>query len=112
MVWRCATLDGCVSIAALSSFGLWDRVRRTMGLRKIFHNGREVRAGWRLILFCVLIVAIAFAARMGLEFLHLADYPGLHPVDLIIADSLLLLTALIATAIMARFEHRSLAVYG
>jgi len=83
-----------------------------MGLRKIFHNGTEVRAGWRLILFCVLVVAIAFAARMGLEFLHLADYPGLHPVDLIIADSLLLLTALIATAIMARFEHRSLAVYG
>src|SRR5579859_237629 len=81
-------------------------------LRKVFHNGRELRAGWRLLLFCALVVAIAFAARMGLERLHLADYPGLHPVDLIVGDTLLLLIALIATSIMARFEHRTLVVYG
>jgi membrane protease YdiL (CAAX protease family) len=83
-----------------------------MGLSKIFHNGRELRAGWRLLLFLVLVVAIAFAARTAVEHLHLADYPGLNPVDFIVADSLLLAVALISTSIMGRFEHRSLAVYG
>src|SRR5690349_16167314 len=83
-----------------------------MGLKKIFHNGRELRAGWRLLVFLVLVVAIAFAARTAVEYLDLADYPGLHPVDVLVSDSLLLAVALIATSIMARFEHRSFAVYG
>lgn len=81
-----------------------------MGLRTIFHNGRELRAGWRLLLFCVLIVAFGRAARMGMEHLALPD--GLHPVAFIVFDAVLLIVALIATAIMGRFEHRSLAVYG
>jgi len=81
-----------------------------MGLRKIFHNGRELRAGWRLLLFCVLIVALGYAARTGMDHLVLPD--GLHPVAFIVGDAALLVVALIATAIMGRFEHRSLAVYG
>ncbi len=81
-----------------------------MGLRKIFHNGKELRAGWRLLLFCLLIIAFGYAARRGMERLTLPD--GLHPVTFIVADAVLLVVALIATAIMGRFEHRSLAFYG
>ena len=83
-----------------------------MDLRKIFHNGRELRAGWRLLLFCVLIVALGFAMRMAVEHLPLPEYRGLHPVAIIVDDAVLLVIALVATAIMARFEHRALAVYG
>jgi uncharacterized protein len=81
-------------------------------LRKIFHNGREVRSGWRLLLFCVLFFAVGYVVREGLERLHLPDYPPLHPMDLIIGEAGTLVVALIATAIMSRFERRSLAVYG
>jgi uncharacterized protein len=81
-----------------------------MGLKKIFHNGRELRAGWRLLLFCILIVAFVYAARTGIE--HLVLPNGLHPVSFIVFDGVLLAVALIATAIMGRFEHRSFAVYG
>lgn len=81
-------------------------------LRKIFHNGREVRSGWRLLLFCVLFFAVGYVVRKGLERLHLPDYPPLHPMDLIIGEGGTLMVALIATAIMSRLERRSLAVYG
>jgi membrane protease YdiL (CAAX protease family) len=81
-------------------------------LRKIFHNGRELRSGWRLLLFCVLFFAVGYVVREGLERLHLPDYPPLHPMDLIIGEAGTLVVALIATAIMSRFERRSLAVYG
>jgi membrane protease YdiL (CAAX protease family) len=81
-------------------------------MKKIFHNGRELRAGWRLLLFCILVFAFGWAGRVGLERLPLQGYTGLHPVLFILEDALLLLVALIATAIMGRFEGRSLATYG
>jgi membrane protease YdiL (CAAX protease family) len=83
-----------------------------MALRRLFHNGRELRAGWRLSLFCVLVFAIGYAARIGIDRLPLPEYHGLHPVALIVDDAFLLVIALIATGIMARLEHRSFATYG
>lgn len=83
-----------------------------MSFKKIFHNGRELRAGWRLLIFCVLFGVMGRLLRKALEHLPLPDYPPLHPVDLIIAEGGTLLVALIATVIMARFERRSLSVYG
>ena len=83
-----------------------------MGIRKIFHNGRELRSGWRLLIFCGLFFGINYAFNKAFAWLHLPDYPGLHPVGLIIDEGVTLAIALIATAIMARFEHRALVVYG
>jgi uncharacterized protein len=80
--------------------------------RKIFHNGRELRAGWRLLVFCVLFLAIGEAVRWAVDRLHLPDYPPLHPLDLVIGEGSVLVIALLATLIMARFEKRSLSVYG
>jgi len=81
-------------------------------LRKIFHNGRELRSGWRLLIFCALFFVIGRLVRMALERMHLPDYHGLHPGDLMIGEGGVLVASFIATAIMARFEHRSLTVYG
>lgn len=82
-----------------------------MSLIRIFHDGRELRAGWRLLIFCGLVFVIGYALSAVLRQLRLPEYPGLHPVGSIIDDAVLLATALIATAIMAHFERRSLAVY-
>ncbi|MFY9908936.1 MAG: CPBP family glutamic-type intramembrane protease [Candidatus Sulfotelmatobacter sp.] len=81
-------------------------------MRKLFYNGNELRAGWRLAIFCILVVALGWAFSHILARLPLDHYHGLHPVPLIAFDVLMLSVALIATAIMARFEHRSFAVYG
>ena len=83
-----------------------------MALKTIFHNGRELRAGWRLLIFCCLVFAIGYALSAGVRRLPMPEYSGLHPVGVIIDDAVLLANALIATAIMARFEHRRFAVYG
>ena len=83
-----------------------------MELRKIFHNGRDVRAGWRLLAFCVLFFAIGEVVRRVVDRLHLPDYPPLHPLDLVIGEGSTLTVALLATVIMGRFEKRSLSVYG
>ena len=81
-------------------------------MSKIFHNGRELRAGWRLLLFCILVFVFGYATHFVVKRLPLPEYPGLHPVGIIVDDAVLLLIALAATALMARFEHRSFAVYG
>lgn len=82
-------------------------------LRKIFHNGRELRAGWRLLVFVILFVAIGYLVRRVLERLPLpSDSPSLNAVDLIVSEGGTLVVALIATAIMAYFERRRLTVYG
>ena len=82
------------------------------GLRTIFHYGRELRAGWRLLIFCGLVVVIGYATSVLLRRLPLPDYAGLHPLGVIVDDGFLLINALIATAIMGRFESRSLTIYG
>ena len=79
-------------------------------MSKIFHNGRELRAGWRLLLFCLLVFVFGYAMHFVVK--RLPEYPGLHPVGIIVDDAVLLLIALAATALMARFEHRSFAIYG
>ena len=81
-------------------------------MKKIFHNGRELRAGWRLLIFCALVFALGYGIQKVLRRLPVPEYSGLHPVGVIIDDAVLLVIALIATAIMARFEHRKLTVYG
>ena len=81
-------------------------------LRKIFLNGNQLRAGWRLIIFCALVFVIGFAAQVLLSGVALPSYPGLHPVTLMVDDAVLLSVALAATAIMAKIERRTLATYG
>lgn len=83
-----------------------------MSVRKIFHNGKELRSGWRLLIFVALFVLIGQGVRTGLERLHLPDYPPLHPMDLVIGEGGTLIVALVASFIMARFERRRLTVYG
>jgi uncharacterized protein len=81
-------------------------------MRRIFHNGKELRAGWRLAIFCVLVAALFWGLDTIVARLPLDRFHGLHPVPLMAFDALMLSVALIATAVMARFEHRSFTVYG
>jgi uncharacterized protein len=83
-----------------------------MGIRKVFHNGRELRSGWRLLIFIILFIGLGRGLRFLLEHANLPDYHGLNAMDLIISEGGTLLVSMIATAIMAYFEKRSLSVYG
>jgi uncharacterized protein len=81
-------------------------------MKRIFHNGRELRAGWRLLLFCVLVFALGWGVEFVLGRLPLDAFRGLNAVTTIAFDVGMLIVAFVATFIMARFEHRSFAIYG
>jgi len=74
-------------------------------LRNIFHNGRELGAGWRLLLFCLLVFVFGYAMHFVVKRLPLPEYPGLHPIGIIVDDAVLLLIALAATALV---QHSAL----
>ena len=85
---------------------------RDSRLRVILVGPHGLRAGWRLLVFLALL-AVLFGAsfplqksighRLGMEFSAAA---------VIVGESFVFAILLIATAIMAKFEHRRLADYG
>jgi hypothetical protein len=71
-------------------------------LRTIFLKNKQVRAGWRLMLFCALVFGFGYVAHLIVRRLPLPEFAGLHPVGIIVDDAVLLLVAMAATGIMAR----------
>ncbi len=82
-------------------------------LRTIFFNSRGLRAGWRLLIFVALFVALGFLADwITSRVFHFKERPFLDPVSFINNDAQGLIVALTATWIMARIEHNRFSLYG
>lgn len=82
-------------------------------MRKIFFNSRGLRAGWRLIIFVGIFVALGFLANWVVpKIFHLKQRPSLDPVGTISDEMQALIQTLLATWIMARIERRRFADYG
>jgi uncharacterized protein len=81
--------------------------------RSVFLGPSELRAGWRLLIFFAIFAPFFYAAGkiVGVltEKLHASPET---PLAITIAMGTLLIGVLIASAIMAKIEHRSLAAYG
>lgn len=94
---------------------------KTSPSQTIFLGPSGLRAGWSILIFIAIFVAIAFPASyvLGHLMLHLhlvahhghftGDAPAL-PVGL--SEAVMLISVLLATAIMARIEHRPALSYG
>ena len=82
--------------------------------QQIFVGPQGLRAGWRLLIFFAILVVLAMAARpLGRIIAHKYNMgTDFSAPNVIMGESLTFLLLLIATAIMGRFEHRSLADYG
>jgi CAAX protease family protein len=83
-------------------------------LRAIFWNERELRAGWRLLLFVLIFFLFLFLAS-GLLFLLHVPMPtraNLTPVTMFAVEGTELCAALAAAAIMSLAEGRPFGVYG
>jgi membrane protease YdiL (CAAX protease family) len=94
-------------------------------MKCVFVGSRGLRAGWRLLIFVSIVAAGVFVmvtAALGVA--HFATHRSVHAVIapalrgapaqpvVLISSAILFAAALIASAIMARIEHRSLSVYG
>jgi CAAX protease family protein len=80
--------------------------------RRLFRNQKELRSGWRLLIFVVLSFVFIRGLAWILTLVNFQARPFLDPVSLFINDLFPLLAILAATLIMARVEQRHLADYG
>jgi membrane protease YdiL (CAAX protease family) len=84
------------------------------GVRAIFWNERELRAGWRLVIYLALffgfaMVESALALRLHLPVIILTD---ITPSNLLVQEAVLMFAALAAAAILALLEGRRFGAYG
>src|SRR5438270_14038509 len=83
-------------------------------LRKIFFNANEPRAGWRLLIFVVIMAALLSAVsvisrRLGRGRPIIQELVALR---LIIAEGVSFLLVLLASLAVSTFERRRVASYG
>jgi len=83
------------------------------GWKLIFVGPQGIRAGWRLLIFIALLVAIATPLHYSLGRVLPKLLPhGFTVTTVVVGEFLQFGVVLIASLIMARFERRSLAQYG
>jgi membrane protease YdiL (CAAX protease family) len=87
---------------------------RIDGARAIFWNERELRAGWRLLLYLVLFLAIGGAESFAAFRLHLptVSYTNITATGLLVQEVILLCAAFAAAAILGALESRGFGDYG
>jgi len=84
------------------------------GVRTIFWNEHELRAGWRLLIYIALFLAIGGAESLAALHLHLLTVTSTNitATGLLIQEVILLSSALAAAAIMGMLESHGFSAYG
>ena len=79
----------------------------------IFLGPYGLRGGWRVLIFFVLLVSIVLGCIRLVHAIGFHQPPGeISPGMSLVGEILLLLSVMIATAVMGRFEHRGFGAYG
>lgn len=80
----------------------------------IFWNERELRAGWRLAIFAVMVFLLASGGTLLVVVLHLpmVSRGGITPGAIFIQESVMFLATLAATVAMGLLERRPIGGYG
>ena len=83
-------------------------------LEKIFKGPRDIRSGWRLLLFLVLTAIPFFTIQVLMVFIGLRPNlaHGLPVMMILLSESVVFLCPLFAAWIMSLLEHRKLGDYG
>jgi membrane protease YdiL (CAAX protease family) len=89
-------------------------VDRLAGVNTIFWNERELRAGWRLVIFIVLFVLFASAGVLLAILLRLprVTRTNITPLGLLVQEGVGMIAALLAAAVMSVLEGRPFGAYG
>jgi membrane protease YdiL (CAAX protease family) len=84
------------------------------GTRVIFWNERELRAGWRLLIYLLLVILFNMMGFYLAKALHIPDFarPSLTATSILAKDGIGILAALAAAMIMGKLEGRSFGGYG
>ncbi len=81
---------------------------------RVFIGSNGLRAGWRLLVYLAIFVALATALQIAVgRVFHLHRPRGpIDPWFVLIANTLLLVSMMVAAFIMSRIERRPMGVYG
>lgn len=86
-------------------------------LKQIFYNDRGLRAGWRLLIYVGMILALGLGARLitrraasGTRVAPSSEFA--HAILQAIAELILFVVLLFFAWIMSRIERRNVGVYG
>lgn len=88
------------------------------GATRVFLGPNGLRAGWRLLIFLLILQGLSTGLRLGLRLLHVASLnPSaragmLVPLEVARGDAISFLLVSIAALIMAKIEHRKFGEYG
>ena len=84
------------------------------GVRYIFWNERELRAGWRLLVYVLLVVVFSEIGAFLAMALHLPQFSeaGVTATSILAHDGLGFIAVFAAAAIMGMLEGRPIDVYG
>jgi len=89
---------------------------RAMRTKEIFIGPAGLRAGWRLLIFLGITIALQAAFQEVVELLlkarGIVAPEGLYAIVFLVEDTITLIAVVVATWIMARWEHRTLSSYG
>lgn len=87
-----------------------------MKAKEIFVGPIGVRAGWRVLIFLGIVIAVqAVLQEIVLLILRargIAAPEGLYALFFLVSDAITLIAVVIATGILARWEHRKFTDYG
>ena len=82
-------------------------------LNTVFCNDRGLRAGWRILIYIVLILVLAFTMNLVLDkIFHLPRTSTPGPWQIFIQEFLLFVLVFLPACFMAWLEHRSAGDYG
>lgn len=84
------------------------------GVNAIFWNDREFRAGWRVLVYLLLVGLFASAGVFLAAVLHFPLVKGaaLTPTSMLVQETMMLIAALAGAAIMGLLEGRPFGAYG
>lgn len=87
-----------------------------MQARDIFVGGTGLRSGWRLLIFLAIVFALQALSQevvvVILKARGIVAPEGLYAIAFLVQDTITFIAVVIATWIMARWEHRKLSSYG
>lgn len=82
------------------------------GLRRMFYGGAELRAGWRALVFVLLMAVFESQSGYLLKVQHDLFGEGESAAGWLFVKTVLFIYVLIVVRILGALEHRSLAEYG
>lgn len=86
-------------------------------LHRVFFNEVELRAGWRFLIFLIVLIAVSFSVNFVIRHVRKSPPRANRPVQMspgpvILSDGASLLLLLVPTGVMALIEKRKLRYYG